>query len=332
MEPERQRWSWREGGAQRSQIDGGTRWSPEVEVGGWLTKAETRRPADLVDWWALVEMRELEATLEPLGRRTEVESGSQRLIAELWDPPDLSPMELELGRPAAIPCHRWWAERLTGSNGEGIEEGNRSMRGGGRGMVGWIFDQVNRSGEDWRTGISEWKSIKSPRSSLCSPPFPGQSPLPPRSLNPYPPSLVFSALTPGQTLWAHRLSALSLLMAMAHRPRQALALCLRWARAAPCHGVVIDWALGPKWGWCDLWFAGHQHPLEEGGNALLRTVPGQLCYWGGVKQHNRKNSGGLSGYCVRLPRNTKSLAWSSREWSLCSSRRTRTTGLFIIKN
>ncbi len=237
---------------------------------------ETRRPADLVDWWALVEMRELEATVEPLGRRTEVESGPQRLIAELWDPPDLSPMELELGRPAAIPCHRWWAERLTGSNGEGIEEGNRSMRGGGRGRVGWIFDQVNRSGEDWRTGISEWKSIKSPRSSLCSPPFP----LPPRSLNPYPPSLVFSALTPGQTLWAHRLSALSLLMAMAQRPRQLwLSVCggLGQLRAT---GVVIDWALGPKWGWCDL-----QDISTHSKKAAMLSwgpSPDKLCYWGGV--------------------------------------------------
>ncbi len=84
------------------------RWRDEVESRGGgrgMTDqggdGETRRPADLV------EMRELEATVEPLGRRTEVESGPQRLIAELWDPPDLSPMELELERPTAIPCHRW---------------------------------------------------------------------------------------------------------------------------------------------------------------------------------------------------------------------------------
>ncbi len=32
--------------------------------------------------------------------------------------------------------------------------------------------------------------------------------------------------------------------------RQALALRLRWARAAPRCGVVDDWALGPEWDWC----------------------------------------------------------------------------------
>ncbi len=39
--------------------------------------------------------------VEPLGRRTEAESGSRRLKAESRDPPDSTPTELEFGRPAA---------------------------------------------------------------------------------------------------------------------------------------------------------------------------------------------------------------------------------------
>ncbi len=78
--------------------------SPEVEVGG------RGSPAELVDWWALVETRELEAMVEPLGCRTEVESGPRRLKAESRDPPDSTQMELEMSRPAASPRHRWWAE------------------------------------------------------------------------------------------------------------------------------------------------------------------------------------------------------------------------------
>ncbi len=54
-----------------------------------------------------MEMRELEAMVETLGRRTEVESGPRRLKAESRDPPDSMPMELEMGKPAASPRHRW---------------------------------------------------------------------------------------------------------------------------------------------------------------------------------------------------------------------------------
>ncbi len=52
-------------------------------------------------------MRELEAEVEPLGRRTEAESGPRRLKAESRDPPDSTPTELEIGRPAVSPHHRW---------------------------------------------------------------------------------------------------------------------------------------------------------------------------------------------------------------------------------
>ncbi len=45
-----------------------------------------------------MEMRELEAEVEPLDRRTEAESGPRRLKAESRDPPDSTPMELEIGR------------------------------------------------------------------------------------------------------------------------------------------------------------------------------------------------------------------------------------------
>ncbi len=41
-----------------------------------------------------METRELEAMVEPLGRRTEAESGSRRLKAESRDPPDSTPTEL----------------------------------------------------------------------------------------------------------------------------------------------------------------------------------------------------------------------------------------------
>ncbi len=79
-------------------------------------------------------------------------------------------------------------------------------------------------------------------------------------------------------------------MAMAQRPRQALALRLRWARAAPRCGVVVDWALGPEGAGViirdvhgEFRFAGHQHPLDKSGEALSRTIPGQLLTCGGVK-------------------------------------------------
>ncbi|KAL1265126.1 hypothetical protein QQF64_003153 [Cirrhinus molitorella] len=44
--------------------------------------------------------------VELLGRRTEAESVPQRLEAESRDPPDSTPMELEMGRPVASPRHR----------------------------------------------------------------------------------------------------------------------------------------------------------------------------------------------------------------------------------
>ncbi len=46
--------------------------------------------------------------VEPLGRRSEAESGTQRLEAETRDPPATTPMET--GRPVANPELRWWAE------------------------------------------------------------------------------------------------------------------------------------------------------------------------------------------------------------------------------
>jgi len=57
--------------------------------------------------WAQVEMRKLEAMVKLLSRRTEVESGTRRLESESRDPPDTTPMELEMGRSSASPHHRW---------------------------------------------------------------------------------------------------------------------------------------------------------------------------------------------------------------------------------
>ncbi|KAL1271993.1 hypothetical protein QQF64_031009 [Cirrhinus molitorella] len=48
--------------------------------------------------------------VEPTGRRAEAESGTQRLEAEMRDPPAMTPMET--GRPVANPAHRCWAEVL----------------------------------------------------------------------------------------------------------------------------------------------------------------------------------------------------------------------------
>ncbi len=53
-----------------------------------------------------MEMRELEAMVEPLGRRTETESGPRRLKSESRYPPDSMPTELGICRPAASPRHR----------------------------------------------------------------------------------------------------------------------------------------------------------------------------------------------------------------------------------
>ncbi len=44
--------------------------------------------------------------VEPLGRRTEAESGPRRLKAESRDPLDSTPMELVMGRPDGH-RHRW---------------------------------------------------------------------------------------------------------------------------------------------------------------------------------------------------------------------------------
>ncbi len=52
-------------------------------------------------------MRELEAEVELLGRRTEAESEPRRLKAESRDPPDSTATELKISRPAASPFHRW---------------------------------------------------------------------------------------------------------------------------------------------------------------------------------------------------------------------------------
>ncbi len=53
-----------------------------------------------------METRELEAVVEPLGCRTEAESGPRRLKAESRDPPDSTATELGIGRPAASPHHK----------------------------------------------------------------------------------------------------------------------------------------------------------------------------------------------------------------------------------
>ncbi len=52
----------------------------------------------------MVERRELGVMVEPLGRRADAESGTQRLEAETRDPPAMTPMET--GRPVAITLHR----------------------------------------------------------------------------------------------------------------------------------------------------------------------------------------------------------------------------------
>ncbi len=58
--------------------------------------------------WAMGEIRELGAMVEPLSWRTKAESGTQRPEAETRDPPATTLMET--GRPAAIPLHRWCTE------------------------------------------------------------------------------------------------------------------------------------------------------------------------------------------------------------------------------
>ncbi len=67
-----------------------------------------------------MERRELGAMVEPLGRRAEAESRTQRLEAKTRDPPAMTPMET--GRPAVNPAHRWWA---------GMTGGGRRGRVGG---------------------------------------------------------------------------------------------------------------------------------------------------------------------------------------------------------
>ncbi|KAL0147022.1 hypothetical protein M9458_057546 [Cirrhinus mrigala] len=93
------------GGAQGSGDQGGEG-DPETGAkpkGRWS-------PVELVDRRATVETRELRDGVEPQGRRAEVESRTQRLKAEMRDPPAMTPMVT--GRPAANPPHRWWAEAM----------------------------------------------------------------------------------------------------------------------------------------------------------------------------------------------------------------------------
>ncbi len=85
--------------------------SPDATDGRRLTKAELEGRgslADLVDWWATMERRELGAMVEPLGQQTEAKSGTQRLEVKTRHPPALTLMEI--GRAAVISLHRWWAE------------------------------------------------------------------------------------------------------------------------------------------------------------------------------------------------------------------------------
>ncbi len=73
------------------------------------------------------------------------------------------------GEPTPQMVSWGWAERLTKSSEDGVEKGNRSMRGGGRGRLGGISCQSNSSDEGWVKCISVSKSINSSESSVSSP-------------------------------------------------------------------------------------------------------------------------------------------------------------------
>lgn len=105
--------------------------------------------------------------------------------------------------------------------------------------------------EAWVYENKSLLSLPSPASAHAQRWYSGRGfSLRPRSpLSHPPPPALLPALAPGQTLneaWVRgQFSALSLLLAMAHWLRRALALHLWWALAdAPCSGVVLGWALG----------------------------------------------------------------------------------------
>ncbi len=80
--------------------------SPEAMAGRRPTKAEPEgrgSPVELVDRWVTVEARELGAEVEPLGLRTETESGPRRLEAEMRETP--VPATLEDGSPVGLAPH-----------------------------------------------------------------------------------------------------------------------------------------------------------------------------------------------------------------------------------
>ncbi len=160
------------------------------------------------------------------------------------------------GEPTPQMVSWGWAERLTKSSEDGVEKGNRSLKGGGRGRLGGIFCQSDSSDEGWVKSISESKSINSPESSVSSPsavaPWAGLSIAPAISTAVSTVACAVSSRSWSDT-WGSGSGAIVspvALMAMAQRPWQALALCLRWALAAPRRRVEVDWALGPEWGWC----------------------------------------------------------------------------------
>ncbi len=84
---------------------------------------------ELVDRWVTVEARELGAEVEPLGLRSEAESGPRRLEAEVRDTP--APATLEDGRPTGLAPYRWGAEGERGGLPDDSGGGGRSGREGG---------------------------------------------------------------------------------------------------------------------------------------------------------------------------------------------------------
>ncbi len=103
-----------EGGAEgKEEPDraGGMEWRGEArgaesQGGGWSTTDQggapegRGSPVELVGWRAMVETRELWAKVEPMVRRTEMESRARRLEVEIGDPHALA--ELEAGSPEAM--------------------------------------------------------------------------------------------------------------------------------------------------------------------------------------------------------------------------------------
>ncbi len=77
--------------------------SPEAMAGRRPTKAVPEGRGSPVERWVTVEARELGAEVEPLGLRTETESGPRRLEAEMRETP--VPATLEDGSPVGLAPH-----------------------------------------------------------------------------------------------------------------------------------------------------------------------------------------------------------------------------------